>query len=72
MARAYHWMADYSVRLINGEQEDRRMGGPGSEIEAPNIQEALAIAQARAEAMPKEDPEIEAAFVWDIGIIEAD
>lgn len=73
MAKTYNWIADYSVRLINGKQEDRRLGIGGTErIEATNIREALAIAQKRVEAMPKEDPEIEATFLWDIGVIESD
>ena len=66
--KAYGWIAHYTVRSINGQKEDREL----TNIHAANIYMALESAQIKVERMPKEDPEIEAAFVYDIGIVDKD
>ncbi len=68
MPKVYGWIAHYTVRSINGQKEDREL----TDIRAADIRTALASAQIKVDRMPKEDPEIEAAFVYDIGIVDED
>lgn len=68
LPKCYTWIASYTVRLVNGDKEDRVL----TDIHAADIRMALASAQTRIGRMPKEDPEIEAAFVYDIGIVDED
>lgn len=66
MARTYHWIADYTVRLIDGTEEDRQTEA----FEAENILGASEIAQEEARRVAREDPEVTSAFVFDVGVME--
>lgn len=66
MAKKFHWIADYTVRLIDGKEEDRRT----KVFEAENILGASEIAQEEARRVAREDPEVTSAFVYDVGIME--
>ena len=66
--KAYDWIAHYTVRSINGQKEDREL----TDIRAADIRTALASAQIKVGRMPKEDPEIEAAFIRSITIADDD
>lgn len=64
--RCYQWVVQYTVRLINGQTEDRELKG----IHAQNIAMALASAQLAAKRLVKTDLEVEAVFIYDVGIID--
>ena len=66
MPRCYQWVAQYTVRLVNGDMEDRTLEG----IHAQNIAMALASAQLAAKRLVKTDLEVEAVFINDVGIID--
>lgn len=66
MRKKYHWIADYTVRLIDGKVEDRRTPG----YEAGAILEAIQIAQEETRKIVRENPEVTDVFVYDVGIIE--
>ena len=64
--KKFHWIAYYTVWLIDGNEEDRQTEA----FEAGNIREALAIAQEKTRKIVRENPEVTNTFVYDVGIIE--